>query len=409
MSELKIELLLVLFFLTGLIGFLLNLPLIFYTAAASFLFILLARIWNKYVFHRLNIRRSVSRKRIAIGDKITYQLEIENKKLLPVPGLRIEDKVTGGVEFINNNFFKEVTGTNFNIFHDIFNLRWYERVRRSYEIKVKKRGYYQLGRGRIFYKGLFGLFSNFYEDEKYQDLIVYPRILPANELGLSLQQLFGSKPRQGWLYPDRLNKVGVRPYQTTDDSKRINWKASARHGNLESNIYRPSRDQEYHIFLQSGFSQNWWQGLNQKIMELMVIYAASIANFGLAKGYAVGLYSNGLLKKSRKHLAIKPEGGQAQKKKILTGLALLQSVSLIDLGKVMEKEKGNVKNNSTVIVINYGMENNLKIALNKYRKKRKVHIVSFSPEINATEMPGIELHQVRGRKDWDEIQNMELF
>ena len=408
METLK-EFSLVIIALLGIISLFNGYYLLFFSSLITIVLMLLAQFWNDNIFNKLSIKRSLSAERANIGEKIYYEIELKNQKLLPVLGLILKDRVTVGVDFINDSFIHEVPGNNFNFFQDFFSLKWYEKVNRKYDFKAQRRGYYQFGNGNIFYSGIFGFYQNKLKDNHYCELIVYPRILNAKKINVDLKQIFGASMSEGWIHNDPLNKVGVRPYESTDDIKKINWKASARHNRLESNVYKPSYDKEVHLFLSTLTTQNWWKGINSNLLELMIIYTASIANYSLNKGYQVGVYSDGLIKRSGSSLNLKPGKGSFHKKNIFSNLAMLQSSERMKFADKLYKEKRNIKNSSTVIIILSIINSDIKKVLNQYRKRYNLSLIIIGNEDSDFEsLKGMKIYHIKEMEEWDKIEELEL-
>ena len=408
MKELK-DFSLIIIAIIGIVSIFAGYYLLFFSTFTAIFLISLAQFWNKNIFNKLKIERNLSQKRVNIGDKIYYEIEIENKKFLPVLGLILKDKVTVGIDFINKSFSQKVPGNNFNLFQDLFSLKWYEKVNRKYDFIPKKRGYYRFGEGNLFYSGVFGFYKNKLFDNNYCELIVYPKILNAKKLNVNLKQLFGSSISEGWIHKDPLNKVGVRPYESTDDIKKINWKASARHNKLESNVYKPSYDREINIFLSTLTTENWWEGINSNLLELLIIYAASIANYSLNKGYQVGLYSDGLVKRSASSLKLKPGKGSLHKKTLFSNLAMIQPADRMKFSNILYKEKKNIKNSSTIIIILAIINDEILKIINQYRKKYNLSLIIFGDDNkDLKKMKGIKIYKVNREEDWDEIKELGL-
>ena len=408
MKELK-DFSLIIIAIIGIVSIFAGYYLLFFSTFTAIFLISLAQFWNKNIFNKLKIERNLSQKRVNIGDKIYYEIEIENKKFLPVLGLILKDKVTVGIDFINKSFSQKVPGNNFDLFQDLFSLKWYEKVNRKYDFIPKKRGYYRFGEGNLFYSGVFGFYKNKLFDNNYCELIVYPKILNAKKLNVNLKQLFGSSISEGWIHKDPLNKVGVRPYESTDDIKKINWKASARHNKLESNVYKPSYDREINIFLSTLTTENWWEGINSNLLELLIIYAASIANHALNKGYQVGVYSDGLIKRSSSSLKLKPGKGSLHKKTLFSNLAILQPADKKKFSNILYKERKNLKNASTVILILTILNNDIKKVINQYKKRYNLSLIIIGDrDYNLKGLKGVKIYRIKGKEDWDAIKELEL-
>jgi hypothetical protein len=94
---------------------------------------------------------------------------------------------------------------------------------------------------------------------------------------------------------DPLRVAGIRPYQPGDEQRRIHWKATARLGSLQSKILETSTRHTVLIFLDIRTFVQISKGYAPDLVELVISAAASVANWGLEQGYAVGLVSNGTL------------------------------------------------------------------------------------------------------------------
>lgn len=397
----------------GIIGFLAGVfgsSLLLVASLMTILIISLARLWNKYAFAKLSVKRSLSQQKVEFGQKMYYTIELENRKILPLLSLKFEDKISEGIKFVNQKVLTKVFARNMNKFEDIFSLKWYQRTKRSYEFVPLRRGLYQFGFFKLHYSGIFGLFRNTLNESKSRELIVFPRIVPLSKFGLNESQLFGSKMRKGWIFEDPLNQVGVRPYHRSDNIKQINWKASARHNQLESNIYNPSFDKELHIFLNAPVQGAWWNQTEKNKLELGIICAASIIEYSSKYGYQIGLYTNISSKnhKNSSYISVKPGKDSGQRERLLTNLALLQTFSIGKISRIMEIEAKKIKNGSTVIIISSSLDSELKKMLRYYNRFYQLVLICIGNDPTKERLTGIEQYWTAGGESWDEIKSLEL-
>ena len=62
----------------------------------AFLFVLTggaSRLWNRFCLHRIEFRRNLSADKVFFGEEVVYEIEVANRKLLPLPWLQIEDEL----------------------------------------------------------------------------------------------------------------------------------------------------------------------------------------------------------------------------------------------------------------------------------------------------------------------------
>jgi hypothetical protein len=59
-----------------------------------------SRLWNRYCLDRVEYKRRLSRDRVFFGEEIVYEIELTNRKPLPLPWLQIEDELPERVTLI---------------------------------------------------------------------------------------------------------------------------------------------------------------------------------------------------------------------------------------------------------------------------------------------------------------------
>ncbi len=286
--------------------------------------LLVSYFWSYFVLHKLDLTVDFSRNKISAGEETEFVITLENLKPLPVFWLKAFAYLSGGIDFKESGYLQRIPG-NRQYFEDGFRLNWYQRVKREYKLQPAKRGKYDIDRSVLSYDGFLGLFSRSKNITSPAELLVYPKLYPLMGEEFLPTQPLGTNMSRGWIFQDRTNIVGVRDYQFGDDFKRINWKVSARHDKLKSDIYNPSLQKNVEILLDIRTARRRWGGFSPPVVEKLVSLAGSLARNLLRKNYSVGVISNGLLRKQGS-LRIKPDQKIDQLEKILTKLASLRPI-----------------------------------------------------------------------------------
>src|SRR4030042_1955889 len=218
-------------------------------ALVSLLFILtggVSRLWNKYCLHRIEYNRRLSHSQVFFGEEVVLEIEIANRKPLPLPWLKIEDELPERLTLLKGkaspSHEDRVTLTN------IFPIGMYHRVKRRFPIKCPQRGAFIFGPTRIPSGDIFGFFRRYMTIDKLDFLLVYPRLVPLEKLGIPSQQLFGDIRLKHHLFQDPVLTAGVREYQSGDSLKRIHWKSTARLGRLQTKVYEHTTTIDITIF-----------------------------------------------------------------------------------------------------------------------------------------------------------------
>src|SRR3972149_4827803 len=132
-----------------------------------------SRLWNKYCLHRVAYRRRLSRNHVFFGEEVVLEIEITNRKPLPLPWVQIEDELPENITLLKGRAVPthddRVTLTN------IFPVNMYHRVTRRFPMLCPRRGAFVFGPSRVRSGDLFGFFhkDRYITDLDY--LLVYPR------------------------------------------------------------------------------------------------------------------------------------------------------------------------------------------------------------------------------------------
>src|SRR5204863_664109 len=127
-------------------------------------------------------------------------------------------------------------------------LGWYERVTRHYKIQCRARGEHEFGPIDVRSGDVFGLFRRSETVETPQTLIVYPRYVPVERLGIPARQPFGEFKATQQLATDPLRIRAVREYAVGDNPRHIHWKATARRGAMQTKLFEPAATPQLFIF-----------------------------------------------------------------------------------------------------------------------------------------------------------------
>ncbi|HUO46480.1 MAG TPA: DUF58 domain-containing protein [Acidimicrobiia bacterium] len=158
-------------------------------------------------------------------------------------------------------------------------LRWITTLRAgesraiSYSITGRRRGVFRLGPATLVSSDPLGLRPAQRPLADGPTVIVYPRIVPIERLGLPATAPFPDLRAHLPLYEDPNRIIGVRPYATTDSGRRIHWTASAHHGSLLVTRLQPGIGRETVVLLDLSREG---MGTRARHVETAVTVAASV-------------------------------------------------------------------------------------------------------------------------------------
>jgi uncharacterized protein (DUF58 family) len=316
----------------------------------------LSRVWGRYCLDGVEYHRRLDRRRATFGETVALEVEIVNRKLLPLAWLDATDELPielppAKVALDRSHHAGRAALTN------TLALRPYERVRRRYSLPCLKRGEHVFGPARVRSGDLFGFLTRQADVADVESLVVLPPIVELGDLGLPARQPLGDLRTQSWLFEDASRLAGAREYRPGDSLRRIHWAATARSQSLQSRVYEATTSHRLAIFLDLAPSDEpWWmQGLDEATVELGITTAASVASWALERGCQIGLATNGSHRGSWEEVVLSPTADAHQAERIMLALGRLQGFAARDFAGLLAREGARLAFGTTVVVIGAGV------------------------------------------------------
>ena len=277
--------------------------------------------WDRFVVGGLHYQRAFHHRRAFPGETVEAQVTVENRKLLPLTWLQIEDEWPTAFGPADESILAAGVSEGLGFLVNVYSLRWYERVKRRYLLMARTRGIYSVGPAHLISGDPFSLFEHGTRVESEDLLIVYPEVKPLDELGLMVNDPFGDHGDPQRLFEDPLLVIGVRDYQSGDGFRRVHWKATARTGTMQVKQYEPTRALSLSLCLNIAAFEQHWTGTYPELIEHLISVAASIATWALERGYAVGVTANAPLAQADQPLRAQPSRSRDQLRHVLETMA----------------------------------------------------------------------------------------
>ena len=254
---------------------------------AFFLVVIQMLLYKKYWAKNLHVSVTFRQNAIYEGDEGEIIEVIENRKRLPLPMLKVKFQTSKNLWFGHEKGSKT---TDQYYRNDIFHVGGGEKITRTLHFVGKKRGYYRINNIDLVASDLFFMNEDSQSHAMHEYMYVYPSIYQKEDFRLSLQKLNGEIIVKRHMLEDPFEYRGIREYQPFDDIRSVNWKATARTGNLKVNQKNYTAMQTIRIFLNLEDESAWKK--DREIEKCMQI-AMGIAAFFLAQGIRVSCYANG--------------------------------------------------------------------------------------------------------------------
>lgn len=323
------------------------------------------RLWNK----NLAVRIEFTSSGIFQGEEGKLQEIVENRKRLPLPLLHVKFQTSRNLAFSD-----EVgSSTTDKFYHnDIFQVGGGEKITRTLTFIGKKRGYYRIDNIGLECTDLFFTSQMTENRETDRYFYVYPKPLDTEEMRQSLKQLNGEVlVRRHW-QEDPFEYRGIREYQSYDDIRSVNWKATAKTDDLKVNQKNYTALQVIRIFFNIEDV-----GILKKYdaVEATLGIVVGLAENFLRQGISVAVYGNGPDLISGEPILIDASAGSGQMERIYKALARVDAerpaVSFSDtFGELLMQANGSTQ---TIVVSPNGYDDFLEL-LQKYQSMGQEYV-----------------------------------
>ncbi len=278
---------------------------LYFIIGAACVFLLQRLLYQKYWNKRLSVSVRFSQHAITEQEEGELLETICNQKWLPLPMLRVKFEADRHLDFQQEG---NLSVTDRCYKNDIFTVMMWQKITRRLKFVGRRRGFYTIQQLAVDSTDLF------MEKHRGMDcpcdtwLYVYPGQADARRLLIPFRKMMGDILTRTYTYEDPFEFQGIRPYQPFDSMRDVNWKASARTGELRTNVHGHTVRQEVCLLLNlKPESMMEYRQLQEESIRIV----NSLAGMFLAQGIPVGIYSNAKDLLSQKELVL-PSGGDRQ-------------------------------------------------------------------------------------------------
>lgn len=245
------------------------------------------RIFSGYWDRNLEVKLDFDKKSVVEGKKAGLTEVVTNRNFIPLHILQVNFQTDTGLTFSEET--NSSVSDRVNVI-DVFSLRFYSRITRKLEVICEKRGYYSILQTSINASDFFSPDIHYATREQRTSLYVYPRRLPYERIEPLFMQLSGDVLTKRLLYEDNFTFRGIREYAPTDPMGSINWKATARTGQVKVNIHDHTASPRVTLVLNVEEPGILFE---TELLEDSIRICMSLAEELMGKGIPVALLTNG--------------------------------------------------------------------------------------------------------------------
>jgi uncharacterized protein (DUF58 family) len=361
-------------------------------------------LWGRYCLSNVSYARRFSSQRLFCGEEADLWIEVVNAKPLPLPWLKAEDEFPKELPVLQAKLDYSAKDQRV-ILANIFNLRWYERILRHYRVLAERRGVFDFGPALISSGDLFGFRERWGENDRLDSVLVYPKIVPLEKLGLQAARPSGEHATVRRVIEDPMRLASVRDYQAGDSIRHVHWKATARRGSLQTKVFDPGATQTLLVALNTQTLDSLYAGILTDVFETAAVVAASIAQAGPTR-VAVGLYTNGGVRDSHRWTSVPASRRGDQQVRILESLARLTYLTLIPFERLLREEAPRFPFGATIVVVSAIMNEPIHTALLDLQTAGHPIALVIIGQPPDAELPAVPTYFVA--QNWTEMERLEL-
>lgn len=261
-----------------------------FLGGAAVLLLLSSYIYSRTWSRALSVRVLFSQPHIYANECGELTEEIENRKKQSVPIVEIGFRIPMGLVFTDAENIQE---SDYVYKRDLFAVEGMERIVRHYQVRGLKRGYYRPDQLSIHAPSYFFRHEHWIETppaDHVNGMYVYARLVDCGAVIRMLDAILGERESMRRMYEDPLVFASIRQYTMQDPMKTINWKASAKTGELMVNTYASVTSLNVCIFLDVSADVNI--RFSEDLRELAIAGAASLARDLAGRLESVSLVAN---------------------------------------------------------------------------------------------------------------------
>lgn len=282
--------------------------------------VLYKKYWNK------NLSASLCFTQHAITEQEEGELceTIVNEKLLPLPMLCVKFQTDRHLDFIRE---ENICVTDRCYKNDIFSPMMYQKIIRRLKFVGKRRGFYTIREIALDSTDLFMEMHLGMTLACDTWIYVYPGQADTRRLLVPFQKMMGDIAARRYLYEDPFEFQGIRPYEPFDSMRDVNWKATARSGELHTNLHGYTIRQEVCLLLNME-SESIIE--YEQLQEESIRIANSLSEMFIRMKIPVGIYSNAKDVLSGKSMHLLPGADRQHFTKIRESLARMDLTQPMD-------------------------------------------------------------------------------
>jgi uncharacterized protein (DUF58 family) len=308
-------------------------------------------IWVRRGLNGIRYARRLGSRRLAWGDEITLDVEIWNRKALPLAWLEADDSIDEGL-LVRDRPAVETQAYGAAM-RNTWTLAPYERVVRHLRVRARRRGVFTIGPVDVSVGDLFAREAARTELPGHETVTAWPRTVPTASIVRPERWGDLERARRG-LLEDPSRFAGIRPYSPGDPIRRVHPRSSARLGQPMTKRFEPSRERDVLIALDLQVPRSLHREVGGPAGddgESLFVIAGSLARSLEAEHAAFGLTAAGYVGQPMQFADVPVARSAGQAARVLDLLARLSMPPSAPFERLLARIERRTASGTTVVVL----------------------------------------------------------
>jgi uncharacterized protein (DUF58 family) len=360
-------------------------------------------LWQHYCLVGVSYRRRLGAGRAAFGETVELTTELINLKALPLTWLQVDDVVPRGLRIDGGTMRAGRT----DCLTMLVAMLPYQRVVRRMQVHCTRRGELAFGPASLESGDYLGTLAKRESRSEFDHLIVYPKIFRVRLGRLPSNRILGRDAARRNFLTDPVRTIGTREYAQGDPYRSIDWRASARRDTLMVRVSEPSTTPILDIVLNFQTATSGRDGWEDEGMEFAISVAASLAAYGVERGWAMGMRGNGY--SGGMPIDIRPSAAPGQFRVVLETLARATNAARGSLPSMLAAQDPRVPAGATLLVITTMLDAVLRTGLRDVQRRgRAVLVLQIARDNEASPVERFPVLRIPYDEHWTEHEALVL-
>jgi uncharacterized protein (DUF58 family) len=365
-----------------------------------------SELWARHCLTEVTYRRRFGAKHLIYGEETTLSLEFINAKMLPLAWLMVYDEFPAQVELLTGEL-QRPNARGRGWLTNLVSLKWYERVTREYRIRGAHRGRFACGPAEIVSGDIFGARRQRRQEEHVDWLVVYPRVVPVEALGLPAGRPMGEWLARRRIMEDPLRFATTREYRPGDNPRHIHWKLTARTGVLQIKQFDASDTLAITLAVDVQTTAGAYE-YNPEMLEYVITVAASLATRALDERHMVGLCANDIDEDGSLWVHLPPDRRPRQLEQVMTMLAGLRPLRGLPFSHMLHTLMPHLPFGGTVVAISAMPDDDLYLSLADLQRAGHPVLLLTVGDQDPDVPHYLSSYHLGGADDWQHLEALEL-